>query len=625
MNIRSAFSKANLKVRSLNLKNRVFSGAKQNNGKFAFDVSVFFSFLVLTILTFTGLHIFREESYADTDIAAIITQNGYYINTTSDSLNGSINMNVNATASGTMAIAKDTLNIKSNVPDGYNVYVAMKRDEACTDNCNALKKDGSTANIPATTGTFSNPTTLSTNTWGYAIEKNQTGAPANNFDTTYNTSVPDGSNVFAALPAKGNDQLIQTINTPNSVDGIDANIYYGINVNTAKESGIYRGEITYSIVAKNASGVAEIASVSPDSTDKLEGGEMLTISTNYTFSPENAGNVNIFINSLTESKPCTNVAKTIVNGALQFTCIAPAYDTGKYDVRVLIPNYSKDITLTRALNYYVDSADSKNLRNAVKTGFNSGTLESTVDSSYYAGDTLPLSDLVDVYNQDFDDTKTGEQNTADSGITINDDGSVSIAPGYHSGQTVPSSSLGGGSGGTLTGILTVDGRSHISYGWVNAGCNGRVCGGTNAIADWSMAITIVNNEVSSVRVVGGTTGPVRTTGAPTTDNQRAAQVYASIRSATWTPGVNSSTSGTVRVNGTSSGQYGWMNAGCYDICGAYNISLSWVMSITIANNAVSATSTSPSSSSLILGGDTSDNNTVGKISVSIGSASFTPN
>lgn len=610
MSIKEALAKVNLKI--------------ENKNRFAFNFAVFFSFLALTILTFTGLHIFREESYADTDIAAIITQNGYYINTTSDSLNGSINMNVNATASGTMVVAKDTLNIKSNVPDGYNVYVAMKRDETCTTNCNALKKDGSTANIPATTGTFASPTTLSVNTWGYAIEKNQTGAPANNFDTTYNTSVPDGSNVFAALPAKGDDQLIQTINTPNSVDGIDANIYYGINVNTAKESGIYRGEIAYTIVAKNASGVAEIASVSPDSTDKLEGGEILTISTNYTFSPANAGTVNIFVNSLTESKACTSVTKTTVNGALQFTCIAPAYDTGKYDVRILIPNYSKDITVTRALNYYVDSADAKNLRNAVKTGFNSSTLESTVDSSYYAGDTVPLSDLVDVYSQDFDDQKTGEQNTEDSGITINDDGSVSIAPGYHSGQTIPGSSLGGG-GGTLTGILTVDGRSHISYGWVNTGCNGRVCGGTNAIADWSMAITIVNNEVSSVRVVGGTTGPVRTTGAPTTDNQRAAQVYASIRSATWTPGVNSSTSGTVRINGTSSGQYGWMNAGCYDICGAYNISLSWVMSITIANNAVSATSTSPSSSSLVLGGDTSDNNTVGKISVSIGPATFTPN
>ena len=439
MKIKVTFPEASLRSKNtFTIKRRNFSVFFRNYKELALNTATFLSFFAFTYLTLTGLQIFNPETYADTDIAAVITQTNYYITATSDSLNGAINMNVNSTPSGTMAVAKDTINVKSNVPNGYNVYVSMKRNDGCTSNCNALKKEGSSAYIPSTTGTFASPTTLSANTWGYAIRKGSTGAPSNNFNTSYNTSVPDSSNVFAALPTKGNDQLIQTISSPNSTDGVDAEIYYGLNINTAKESGVYRGEITYTIAARDASGVAEIANVTPDITDKLEGGEVLTIGTNYTFTPANAGTVKVYINSLTASKECTNVTKTTVSGTLQLTCIAPAFDTGKYDVRVVISNYGKDITMTRAITYIVNSADAKNLRNAVRTGFDSDTLTSTVDSNYYAGDSLPLSDVVDVYTQQYDGDKTNAQNTQDAGIRWDDSGeNIIIEPGYHDQQTVP--------------------------------------------------------------------------------------------------------------------------------------------------------------------------------------------
>ncbi len=439
MKIEINLPKVNLKKSSYSLKESIVSGYKTKCGKAIFNTAVGFSFFVLTILCVSALQLFRSVSYADTDIAAIVTQNGYYINATSDSLNGSINMNVNATASGTMAVAKDTLNVKSNVPEGYNVYVAMGRDDECASNCNALKKEESSAMIPATAGTFASPTTLSPNTWGFAIPKEGVGAPANNFNYNYNPSVPDSGTVWAALPIKGNDQLIQSIDNPNSEDGIDADVFYGINVNTTKESGIYRGVIAYSIVAKNGAGVAEIASVTPDATNKLEGGEILTIATNYTFTPENAGNISVYLNSLTSSRECTNVTKTTVNGALQLTCVAPAYETGKYDVRILIPNYSKDITLTRAVTYYIDSAEAKNLRTAVQENFDSETLSATVPNEYYGGNnTLPLSDVVDTYTTDYDRTKPAAENTEEAGVTWSaDDNGYYISEGYHSAQFLP--------------------------------------------------------------------------------------------------------------------------------------------------------------------------------------------
>lgn len=409
------------------------------NKKIFYNSAVGLAFFGLTFLTLTGLQIFSNGSFADTDIAAIVTQNGYYINATSDSLNGSINMNVNATADGSMVMAKDTLNIKSNVPNGYNVYIAMNRDDECVSNCNALKKGESSAYIPSVAGTFDAPASLSPNTWGFAIPKDGVGAPENNFNYNYNVSVPDSRTVWAALPTKGNDQLIQSIDNPNSEDGIDADVFYGINVNTTKESGIYRGTISYTVVAKNAAGVAEIASVTPDVTNKLEGGEVLTIATNYTFDPESVGDVSVYLNSLVSSKACTDVTKAMVNGALQLTCIAPAYETGKYDVRILIPSYSKDITLTRAVTYYIDSAEAKNLRTAVQENFDSETLSATVPNEYYGGNnTLPLSDVVDTYTTDYDRTKPATENTEEAGVTWSaDDNGYYISEGYHSAQFLP--------------------------------------------------------------------------------------------------------------------------------------------------------------------------------------------
>ena len=585
------------------------------------NVAAFFAFFAFTFLTLTGLQIFNHGSFADTDIAAIVTQNGYYSNTASDSIGGSVNMNVNATPSGSMTVAKDTLNIKSNVPDGYNVYIAMKRDETCVSDCNALKKEDSAASIPAVSGTFDSPAALSANTWGYAISKNTIGAPANNFDTSYDTSVPDDDNVFAALPTKGNDQLIQSIDTPDSTDGIDAEIYYGINVNTAKESGIYRGTISYSIVAKNASGVAEIASVSPESTDKLEGGEELTISTNYTFSPENAGNVEIYVNSLTESKACTNVTKATASGALQFTCIAPSYETGKYDVRIVIPSYGKDVTLTHALTYYVDSTDAKNLRNAVKTGFNPETLESNVESNYYNGDTIPLSDLVDVYSQDYDETKTEAQNTEDAGITKNDDGTYKIEAGYHAEQNLPAS---GGGEGDFSGILTVNLSSSTVFGYTNNGY--QVYGTTSATASWAMTIIVKNSTVLDYIITSGSLSSGNRVGSPTTDSNAGGYATAAVGSRSFIPASGSKkVNGTVRISGTSNGAFGYTNNNGANIYSTTGVSLGWTATITIANNAITGASVSPSSSSVRVGSPTTDSNAGGYMNVTLRGVTYDGN
>ena len=397
------------------------------------NATVGLSFFLFTFLTLTGLQVFNF-SHATTDIAAVVTQTGYYINTASSSINNSITLSVDATPAGAMAMAKDTINVKSNAPNGYSVYLSMADSTGCVSNCNALKNDE--YKIDATTGTFANPVNLAVNTWGYAIKNNTTGAPTNGFSNNYNEAVPDESTLWAALPEKGEDQLVQTINEPDNTDGINLDIFYGAKVDTSLPSGVYRGEITYTAISHDATGVVDIALVSPTTTEKLEGGERMTISTEYNFESENLGEVKVYMNSLTTSKECTNVSATIENEKLKITCDAPAYNTGKYDVRVVIPGYSKDITMAKAVSYVVDSADAKDIATTMNAGFDSTNLNIDMPACYYGGDTVPLSDLMSTFTQDYDSTKTAEQNTQDAGITYTDT-TIEIAEGYHKAQSIP--------------------------------------------------------------------------------------------------------------------------------------------------------------------------------------------
>ena len=156
-----------------------------------------------------------SDAHAAVDIAAVVSTGGNYsISVSSSSLDSTIELDATATATGTMAIAKDTLNVKSNAPNGYQIYVAMARDNDCESNCNALKNSATSAYIPAVSATFDTPRVLTSNTWGYAIAKNGIGAPENSFSTAYSTEAPDSGTLWAAMPIKGEDQAIQTITTP---------------------------------------------------------------------------------------------------------------------------------------------------------------------------------------------------------------------------------------------------------------------------------------------------------------------------------------------------------------------------------------------------------------------------
>ena len=424
-----------------------------------------------------------RESHAETDVSAIIeNEGGYTLSATSAKDN--VEMNISAAPGGVMGIAKDTINVKSNAPNGYKVFVSMNNTDS-----NSLIKDTTgettpiTGSIDATSGTFSTPSTLDLNSWGFAIANSTVGAPENSFSSTYNPEVPDKTSKWAEMPTKGEEQLLQTITEPNNTDGINLDVYYGVNADVTKPSGVYKGTVTYTAVAMSNAGATELASIAPNRTKKINGGEDITISTLYSFSAANAEDSENPIAVTIGNKACTDI--TLSNdtdtGNLIISCKSPANDSGKYDVNLKIPKYDKDVMISNAIEYYVDTTQASDICESLS--FNPSTTKITSDAAYYGQGNCDLSDIanLNVYSSQWDDNKTDAQNTADAGLTYDTTaGTLTIEEGYHKEQTVNSQSgsiydgdleeritIAGGWNAKQTAVFNTPQRAKFLYAYVD--------------------------------------------------------------------------------------------------------------------------------------------------------------
>ena len=148
-----------------------------------------FCFTFLATFFIASATVSPSPSHAEEGITpAAINPTGYNVDLT---FSDRINLTLNTTPDGVMAVAKDTISASTNAPSGYQLYLST------TGNNNALHLDGDTANntstnsIPASTGTFAAPAVLTNNSWGYALAKSSSGAPTNNFSTSYDPTNPD--------------------------------------------------------------------------------------------------------------------------------------------------------------------------------------------------------------------------------------------------------------------------------------------------------------------------------------------------------------------------------------------------------------------------------------------------
>ncbi|MBR3220291.1 IPT/TIG domain-containing protein [Candidatus Saccharibacteria bacterium] len=422
-------------INGLRIKSNPFYSAP------AISLGVFTFAFLLTFLassSFTPV----QDSNAE-DIAAVLNSSGYFINLTSAN-SGTVAMDVIGTAAGTVGMAKDTINIKSNAPSGYDLYLSM--DNKDTDG-NRLYKDanpGTAANpnpfLSPTSGTFSNPAALDTNSWGYALSSTTPGLPASNggtsFDETYNVAVPSDTALFAGVPLQGNEQLIQSITTPDATNGIDTDIYYGVKVNTTLPSGSYKGTITYTAIAKTNSSINEQTSISPSVTTKLEGGETLTIATMLNIDANDAEDPGKEVSVTIGGEPCTNIQlSNAQDGSLTISCTSPSMATGRYDVGIDIPKYDKFWVIVNGIQYKYSEQDQQTAISQV-TGGNATTTDILNGKTAYVNGVEILGSMPS-FTAQYDTNKTAEQNTQDAGLTWSNNGNtLTISEGYHTQQQV---------------------------------------------------------------------------------------------------------------------------------------------------------------------------------------------
>ena len=193
-----------------------------------------FSFLCAYIVasTFTPV----KNSDAAQEIHVENTQTGYYLTITIP--DDVVNLNVDSTPGGQLASAATSVNVKTNSPNGYKLYLSTA---SSTDN--NMYKDGDASNVdtgyyfsPAP-GTPETPAKLGQNNWGFTL-------------TAQDTPVPADNPVWSAVPLLNNQTQLAETSSANLPDGTNYPIYYGIKANISLPTGSYSTTVTYTALSE---------------------------------------------------------------------------------------------------------------------------------------------------------------------------------------------------------------------------------------------------------------------------------------------------------------------------------------------------------------------------------------
>ncbi|MBR3135080.1 hypothetical protein IKG54_00750 [Candidatus Saccharibacteria bacterium] len=157
---------------------------------------------------------------------------GNYVTITSAD---NINLPIDASPTGSLSFAGDTINVKTNVQTGYKLYVSA----TSANMYNTEDTDHSKVHFTPVSGTLANPSELDINTWGFSLTEQNIESPVN---TATWVAVPE--NEFTLLHEESG---------PTSTSGINTPIYYGANATTRLPSGDYTTTVIYTAVAEDTS------------------------------------------------------------------------------------------------------------------------------------------------------------------------------------------------------------------------------------------------------------------------------------------------------------------------------------------------------------------------------------
>jgi len=223
--------------------------------------------LVLTLnlfsFNFTSPTFAATTSTTSTDITLtineVLTLSVSNCNPTTDPNNDKLTIDITPSPTGTFKSNCQHVFIDTNAP-GYSLTIKASSTNPLVPGSGTNTSLGAPTNaliyqnpttltphpiIPATnTGTIVSPTTLPTNTWGFAVPN----LPGSGFQTSYSTSDTAANNkLYAAVPLT-DTQIYNTNTLP--IGGNSFDFFYAANITSTKPAGIYMTEVTYTAIGK---------------------------------------------------------------------------------------------------------------------------------------------------------------------------------------------------------------------------------------------------------------------------------------------------------------------------------------------------------------------------------------
>ena len=160
-------------------------------------------------------------------------------NTCGITLTSSNNISVGVTPSdgtGDCSINNDSVSVLTGSSTGYTLTLST--------NSTSTSLSNGTSNITAGTGTYSSPTALGINQWGYRVDGVGGFGPGPTSSIS-NTAYPISA-VFAGAVANNVPATTIVTSSVAANPAVTTNVWYGVCVNSSLSTGLYTGQILYS-------------------------------------------------------------------------------------------------------------------------------------------------------------------------------------------------------------------------------------------------------------------------------------------------------------------------------------------------------------------------------------------
>ena len=281
-------------------------------------IAILSGFLVLNFLQILT----PDNSYAETHTdSASGAYNGttYSVTTTVSDLNLEL---YNVTPAGKATYGKQTVNVTTNAPGGYQLYVQTSGNLAGT-------KEG-TATSDSIAALPSNNSALDMNTWGYTKTTPNEDTNIAATESIWNTPPSTITQVDATSSA--------------ATSGRDTDIYYGIKADNTLSGDNYSGTITYTTIANDAT-TDTLLSVSPTSGNA---GTATKITVTTSLMTTSSGISASDISATVGSYSCSSIAITSTSPLIFICNTSTSLTAGTYTVTATISKYGKTYTKTSA-------------------------------------------------------------------------------------------------------------------------------------------------------------------------------------------------------------------------------------------------------------------------------------